>query len=575
MKGRNKRNIIGSLPALIKRRPYVFTSICVVVVFFFVSLYVRKTVSLAAEEKAGVVALSVAQNNTKLVETELFRFINSLEHLHRLSVLSGFYKDDLEDLLDYMQGFDPVIVRAWFCDSGEGMYYHGELITGEEIAGLWGELEKSFGSSSLERQNQGTALDTGAKAGAGTNEDAVDKAGGVTKAGASVISGAKRGAMVPADLSVEVLPHLDGGVMRHAVPFTLKDGKQGYIGLDISLSGFHDKIASLEELRTGYITIISNKDIFVLHPDEKMIGRPAGKADKANKAMTLASGKSFSAELYSDFLKIDVYRYYTPVEIAGKKWLLTANIPNIGFKEYVARISNILLFIAFAALFSFVAVILLGILRWRKEFVQRKNTENENLSLQLRNEQQKKMSIAAELENLKSGLNPHFLFNSLTTLDILVSRDVSLSKEFVRSLANLYRYLLDHEMENTVSLRTEMAFSGDYIYLQKIRFKDGILVDIDISEDYMDMLVPPVSVQLLIENCIKHNAVSVSKPLHISIFIEDGNLVVENNICPRHSLESSTGKGQENLSLRYSFLTQKTCSFGIEDGKYIASIPLL
>lgn len=509
----------------IKQYPYIFASICVVLIFFVVSLYVRKTISEAAEEKVGILAVNIAQNNTKVVEGEVFKYMHSLEHLKKLSSFSGFSKKGIIKMLDYMADMDTVIIRAWYCAPEGEFLVKGENNLSLDYKKLWEKLNKK--KSSFVEQFTGKV--------AGNNI----------------------------------------GFIRQAVPFRTAEDRLGYIGIDISLKGFHDIIASFSELRSGYITIISDKDIFVLHPDEKMIGKTVRKKDKDNKQKALALGKSFSAEVYSDFLKIDVYRYYTPITIGDKKWLITANVPNIGFKEYVARTSKILLFIALGALFSFIAIILFGILRWRKEFVQRKEAEHQNLSLQLRNEQQKKITIATELENLKSGLNPHFLFNSLTTLKILVNKDANMSKDFAISLANLYRYLLDHENENTVSLRTELEFANDYIYLQKIRFKDGILVEMNIPDNCMDMLIPPVSVQILIENCIKHNVVSMSTPLNIYIYTKHGFLVVENNFNPRHSVESSTGKGQENLCLRYSFLTNKKCEFYIEDDKYIARIPLL
>lgn len=503
--------------------PYVLVSILVVVAFFFVALHIRKNISAAAEEKAGVVAVSTAKNNIRVVEGVVLEYVKSLEQLKEISALSEFSKEEIDKMLIYIAHNDTIIQRAWFCESGNNILEKGDYIVETNCNQLWQKIKD------------------------------------------------EKSVYIEAIMSDDKY----SGIIRLAVPFYKNKLVVGFIGMDISLKGFHDKIAGYSELRSGYITIISDKDTFVLHPDEKMIGKPISQSEKGNKSKSLLSGKSISAEVYSDFLKIDVYRYYHPFVVGQKKWMITANVPNIGLKEYVAKTSKVLLFIAIVALFCFVTIILFGIMRWRREFVQRKEAENENLSLQLRNEKQKKLSIATELENLKSGLNPHFLFNSLSTLKILVNRDAALSKDFAISLANLYRYLLDHEKENTVSLKTELDFTKDYLYLQKIRFKDSISVDISVKDDVMDLLVPPVSVQMLIENCIKHNIVSLTNPLLIKIYVKNGDLVVENNFNPRHSLESSTGKGQENLSLRYSFLTDRKCEFHVADDLYISSIPLL
>ena len=502
---------------------YVLASIVVVVIFFFLALYMRKKMSAAAEEKAGVVAVSVARNNIRVVEAEVLEYIKSLERIEKLSAVTKYSGEEITGMLEYMVSSDSIISRAWYCgENGELLVKGNELVSGDSDSLC--QILKDSGSVYMK-----------------------------------ALIGAEEGL----------------GLIRMGVPFFVGDGLKSFIGIDISLKGFHDKIASYTELRTGYITIVSDNNIFVLHPDEKMIGKPVDKKDRDSMLVCLSENESISAEVYSDFLKIDVYRYYNPLIVGDNKWMIMANVPNIGLREYVSRTSNVILFIAVLALFCFVAIILLGIIRWRKEFVQRKEAENANLTLQLRNEQQKKSTIATELENLKSGLNPHFLFNSLSTLKILVNRDSGLAKDFAISLANLYRYLLDHEKENTVSLKTELDFTQDYIYLQKIRFKDSIVVEINVKDEMMDMLVPPVAVQMLVENCIKHNIATVLKPLMINIFVENGNIVVENNYNPRHSIERSTGKGHDNLKLRYSFLTDRKCSFFLDEGKYISSVPLL
>lgn len=177
--------------------------------------------------------------------------------------------------------------------------------------------------------------------------------------------------------------------------------------------------------------------------------------------------------------------------------------------------------------------------------------------LLLRTESQEKENLQAQFKILKNQINPHFLFNCLNTLYSML-RDHYPGKEFIARLSRVYRYVLTFKENNSVELQEELNFIDDYIYLQKMRYGESLDFEINIEQHYLDYYVPPMALQLLIENAIKHNVVSQARPLKIELFIDDEDyLVVRNNFQKRSDLVQSTGVGQKNITDRYRFICKK------------------
>lgn len=178
-----------------------------------------------------------------------------------------------------------------------------------------------------------------------------------------------------------------------------------------------------------------------------------------------------------------------------------------------------------------------------------------------------------QYQSLKNQLNPHFLFNSLNTLTNLVYEDQDKAAEFIRELSSIYRYVLEVQKEELVSLEEELKFLDSYLGLQKLRFGDKLQVNISVQNT--ERLVPPLTLQLLLENAIKHNVVSASKPL--SIQIEDANdyLTVENNLNRKKQHEESTGIGLENIKARLSFFSTEPLEISETEAYYRVKVPLL
>ncbi|MBA3647402.1 MAG: histidine kinase [Chitinophagales bacterium] len=193
----------------------------------------------------------------------------------------------------------------------------------------------------------------------------------------------------------------------------------------------------------------------------------------------------------------------------------------------------------------------------------------------IRSEQLKKEMVQAQYEALKNQVNPHFLFNSLNTLSSLVYKDPEKAVQFIIEFSKMYRYVLEKSNNALVEVSSEVDFVNSYFFLQKIRFGESLVVHMDIPVRNMHQLIPPLSLQLLAENAIKHNEVSVENPLQITTTVENDFLMMRNNLQLRNDKMESTGIGLKNLNARYETITEKLMEHRIEGHFYIAKIPML
>ncbi len=184
-------------------------------------------------------------------------------------------------------------------------------------------------------------------------------------------------------------------------------------------------------------------------------------------------------------------------------------------------------------------------------------------------------NLQSQYQALKKQLDPHFLFNSLNTLASLIDHQNVPAQEYLERLSDVYRYILETRNRDTVTLREEMAFLDDYIYLNKVRFQENLRVDHELSPASQDKQLPALSLQLLVENAIKHNIVSRDKPLTIHIHSEQDQLVVENNKQLKNTLGISTKMGLENIMRRYELLNASPITVINQEDIFRVKLPLL
>jgi sensor histidine kinase YesM len=180
-----------------------------------------------------------------------------------------------------------------------------------------------------------------------------------------------------------------------------------------------------------------------------------------------------------------------------------------------------------------------------------------------------------KFEVLKSQINPHFLFNSLNVLSGLINKDVNKAQQFIDEFSMIYRYVLETIEQPVAALGKELEFMRSYLFLQQIRYGKNLTYSVNITAGLMDLFLPPLSLQVVLENAMKHNIINESKPLHIEISDEALTLIIKNNIQPKISKGLSTGLGLKNLTRRYALISNLKPEFKVETNHYTARLPLI
>ncbi|WP_300603295.1 sensor histidine kinase [Niabella sp.] len=191
-------------------------------------------------------------------------------------------------------------------------------------------------------------------------------------------------------------------------------------------------------------------------------------------------------------------------------------------------------------------------------------------------ERLKRENMQARYDVLKSQIDPHFFFNSLSVLTGLVYKSADLSAEYITQLSKCYRYILDQKEENLVSLQTELSFLESYLFLIRIRHQNSIVFHIDApSQQQQHSLLPPSALQMLVENAVKHNRFAANDPLHVKIRFTDQHIIVTNDLRKRNGIRFSTGVGLSNIRKRYELITEEHVAIREVDGNFIVQLPFL
>lgn len=197
---------------------------------------------------------------------------------------------------------------------------------------------------------------------------------------------------------------------------------------------------------------------------------------------------------------------------------------------------------------------------WQKSLIEKEKMEKERIN--------------AQYEALKAQLNPHFLFNSLSVLSSIIQSSPQKAEKFVDHFAHIYRYILDIKDSTLIELKREVDFLNSFVFLLKIRFEDHIKLDYKIDAEKLNKLIPPLTLQILIENAIKHNEISAEKPLIVEIFNKGNYIIISNNINKKNSIDSK-GIGLSSIKKQYEYFDDYNFEYKIDDDKFIVKIPLL
>ena len=189
-------------------------------------------------------------------------------------------------------------------------------------------------------------------------------------------------------------------------------------------------------------------------------------------------------------------------------------------------------------------------------------------------EKLRSLTSEAKLESINSHLNPHFFFNNLSALSVLIHQDVKLADRYLQKLSEIYRYILNNRNNELVKLEQELLFLKNYLDLLTIRFDQSIRFQVDIEAEFNELLIPPAVLQLLVENVVKHNYFTQKEPLEVRIFSEGKTLKIWNKKQIKEVVDDSTGIGLQNISERYKFLRRRIRIENQTD-HFLVEIPLI
>lgn len=184
-------------------------------------------------------------------------------------------------------------------------------------------------------------------------------------------------------------------------------------------------------------------------------------------------------------------------------------------------------------------------------------------------------TASAKFETLKNQIDPHFLFNSLNVLSSLIEENPENAQRFTTSLSKVYRYVLEQKDKDLVSIEEELAFAKTYMNLLQMRFENSLTYEVIIDTIQPEAKVVPLSLQLLLENAVKHNVISEQKPLHIKIYIDNDVLVIQNNYQKKSVLQDGQGVGIQNIVSRYDIITDRKVTIEQNENTYAVKLPIL
>ena len=184
-------------------------------------------------------------------------------------------------------------------------------------------------------------------------------------------------------------------------------------------------------------------------------------------------------------------------------------------------------------------------------------------------------TASAKFETLKNQIDPHFLFNSLNVLSSLIEENPENAQRFTTSLSKVYRYVLEQKDKDLVPIEEELAFAKTYMNLLQMRFENSLTYEVIIDTIKPEAKVVPLSLQLLLENAVKHNIISEQKPLHIKIYIDNDVLVIQNNYQKKSVLQDGQGVGIQNIISRYYIITDRKVTIEQNEYTYTVKLPIL
>lgn len=389
-----------------------------------------------------------------------------------------------------------------------------------------------------------------------------------------------------------VVKSQNGVFNRKIVAKKLTNGTIVILGYDVDLLRFWKYYSEMYQGEGGYTVVTNAKGICILHPETQYIGNPLPdffrtisianviKNSRSVNGYRVSNNKKlFNEKAISTYLGLEVLRYYDAVKVGKTSLVVVVSYPVDAYlKESIVSIKKYFSWMTLFAFCTFMLLLVVSRFQLTKEFAENLKMVKEKEDLIRANEKFQRENAVLHLSQLKKKMNPHFLFNSLNSLHVLIESKPQLSQQFVLKLADVYRYLLEERDEHLVTVKKELDFLRQYIFLQEIRFSSSLNVSIncDCEDRILLKKIPFLALETLVENAIKHNEITKQKPLYISIVIQEKEIVVSNNYAPRKNKDQDSHHiGLDYLRNNYEYYNINTFRTVIVDGTFKCFLPLL
>ncbi|WP_430613849.1 histidine kinase [Flavobacterium sp. JP2137] len=357
-------------------------------------------------------------------------------------------------------------------------------------------------------------------------------------------------------------------IISNSIP-TSKHTRRVY-GYTINLQKLHEYLATIDASTPNYAYIFDKNGICIFHPEIEMIGKNVFELTNLNPTDTLID-KNFQNPpiVMSEFLHIDVIRFVNSFKTKNFDGYICVNFPKINSDEIVAEVKT------YTTLIFLTTVFLILFIFYLFDQANRKAYKEKEL-LAVENEKFSKEKALTQLQQLKNQINPHFLFNSLNSLYMLIAIDKKNAQTFTLNLSKIYRYLINPPAENAVPLQDEINFIQEYISLQKSRFSEELIFKITgESEANSGLYLPYLALQITIENALKHNIATLEHPLSIHIQVQEDRVLVINNLQKKTSPSESERFGLKYLQKIYQFYDCDRFKIEIKNEHFICTLPLI
>ncbi|KPE49176.1 histidine kinase [Chryseobacterium indologenes] len=359
----------------------------------------------------------------------------------------------------------------------------------------------------------------------------------------------------------------------------LKDKNRLYYGSAVSLDDLHQYFINVDKNSNTYAYVFTKEGICITHPEKKYLGKNIFEFTDIKAKDTLCSRvKSGYTQgtATSEYLGVEVTRFIKPLKTDNFEGYTVVNHVNFIIDENIYKVKAYTSYIFLAALFLIVTVFILFQRSVGMAYKEKEKIQSEKNLLLIENERMHKAEVLNQLRQLKNNINPHFLFNSLNSLYMLIGINKDNAQKFTMNLSRIYRYLIVPPKENRVPLEQEINFIRQYMELLKSRFEEELTFELKINApESLEKKIPYLSLQIVTENAIKHNIATIDHPLEIMIIVEEEAVIVKNTRQPKTEPVEGEKFGIDYLNQIYDYFRINSLNISVDGEYFVCFLPLM